>query len=159
MPGIECCDSWQNWKSWKTAQYDIAQNSITSIIKNFRIHPSIFTFFSSSDLLPPNNVQELYDGIMVNESWPNPVVEAASDQTSSINGPTGVKMSGPYAWVPPNYWLQSTQTNHTDEGPLGGAFGFLTEGCPGASPKTYDSLILKIPYKEIRPINSIWNYN
>lgn len=28
--------------------------------------------------------------------------------------------SGPYSWVPPNYWLEDTHL-------LGGAFGFLTE--------------------------------
>eukprot|EP01084_Bolivina_argentea_P306874 530357_1 len=156
MPGIECCDSWQNWKSWKDEQYNVAQASITSVIKNFRIHPSIFTFFASSDQLPPTNVQQLYNKVFSEQSFSNPIVAAASEATSSITGPTGVKMSGPYAWEPPNYWLQSTDTIHSD---LGGAFGFLTEGGPGASPMSYDSLILTIPSKDLWPMNSIWDYH
>ncbi len=36
--------------------------------------------------------------------WPNPTICAASQETSSLTGPTGVKMSGPYAWTSPYYW-------------------------------------------------------
>jgi len=42
-------------------------------------------------------------------NWVNPTVASAANYTSSISGPTGVKMSGPYSWVPPNYWLEDTQ--------------------------------------------------
>jgi hypothetical protein len=41
--------------------------------------------------------------------WATPIVSAASDRNSTLSGPTGVKMSGPYSWVPPNYvrvWLR-----------------------------------------------------
>ena len=39
------------------------------------------------------------------ESWPNPTLSSAANVCSSDTGPSGVKMSGPYSWVPPNYWL------------------------------------------------------
>ena len=39
-------------------------------------------------------------------------------------------MSGPYSWVPPNYfYLQKSRSNG-----FGGAYGFLTEGGPGENP-------------------------
>ncbi len=38
------------------------------------------------------------------QAWPNPTLCAASQETSVLTGPTGVKMSGPYAWTSPYYW-------------------------------------------------------
>lgn len=38
------------------------------------------------------------------QMWPNPILSAASAEVSNITGPTGVKMSGPYAWTSPYYW-------------------------------------------------------
>ena len=53
-------------------------------------------------------------------------------------------MSGPYSWVPPNYWY----TNK-----VGGAFGFLSEGGPGEAPQSVESLEMTIPEAEFWPMN------
>ena len=37
--------------------------------------------------------------------WPNPIVSSATAQTTTLTGATGVKMSGPYDYVPPGYWF------------------------------------------------------
>jgi exo-1,4-beta-D-glucosaminidase len=58
------------------------------------------------------------------EGWPLPIIAAASDQATAETGPSGMKMTGPYAWVPPSYWYA---------GKLGGAFGFNSETSAGAS--------------------------
>lgn len=42
---------------------------------------------------------------------------------------------------------------------IGGAFGFLTEGGPGASPFLYNSLLKTIPSDELWPINEYWNWH
>ena len=55
--------------------------------------------------------------------WPNPILASASGDTSSVLGPTGVKMTGPYDWVPPGYWY--------DPRADGGAEGFNTETSAG----------------------------
>ena len=39
------------------------------------------------------------------EHWPNPLLSSAKAQVTPLSGATGVKMTGPYAWVPPSYWL------------------------------------------------------
>ena len=61
-------------------------------------------------------------------------------------------MSGPYAWEPPNYWLENNVK-------LGGAYGFLTEGGPGSNPMVYESLQKTIPHSELWPINFYWDYH
>ena len=45
---------------------------------------------------------------------------------SEVSGPSGVKMNGPYDWVPPSYWFVDRQR--------GGAYGFNTETGPGPQP-------------------------
>jgi exo-1,4-beta-D-glucosaminidase len=88
----------------------------------------------SSDELPPVDVEELYLNAFKEALWPNPIISSAADVNSTITGPSGVKMTGPYSWViffklnfsifqvPPNYWLLGADLNQ-----LGGAYGFLTE--------------------------------
>lgn len=44
MPGICCCDSWQDWGKWDTEHYSIAEESVRSQVKRLRIHPSVFVF-------------------------------------------------------------------------------------------------------------------
>jgi len=105
MPGWSCCDAWQHWKNWGTAQHTIASESLRSQVQRMRVHPSILVFLYSSDELPPVQVENEYLAVFKEEKWPNPTLSTASAYTSSITGPSGVKMSGPYSWVPPNYWL------------------------------------------------------
>ena len=62
-------------------------------------------------------------------------------------------MSGPYVWEPPNYWLEDKNFK------FGGAFGFLTEGGPGASPMVIESLQRTIPHDDMWPINFHWDYH
>ena len=57
------------------------------------------------------------------EHWPNPKHSSAADKPTEITGLSGMKMLGPYEYVPPNYWMEDT--SH------GGAFGFATEISPG----------------------------
>eukprot|EP01102_Stenamoeba_stenopodia_P021025 TRINITY_DN8370_c0_g1_i1.p1 TRINITY_DN8370_c0_g1~~TRINITY_DN8370_c0_g1_i1.p1 ORF type:complete len:621 (-),score=123.06 TRINITY_DN8370_c0_g1_i1:112-1974(-) len=151
MPGICCCDAWQHWYSWTEEQFFISGESVRSQAKRLRIHPSVLVFLYSSDQLPPLDIEENYLGVFNDVSWPNPLLATASNLTSRITGPSGVKMSGPYSWVAPNYWLQDTQ--------LGGAFSFLTEGGPGENPLTYESFLNTVPSSDLWPINELWDYH
>jgi len=152
MPGICCCDAWQHWGKWTTETLTIAKNSMDSQLKRLRRHTSNLVFLYSSDELPPANVENLYLTSIKANYWPNPTLSSASDRTSSITGPTGVKMSGPYSWVPPIYWLQDTSS-------YGGAYGFLTEGGPGENPLSMSSFPLTFKQSEYWPINNVWNYH
>lgn len=93
LPGIACCDAWQHWKYWGQDQFQIASESVRCQVKRLRIHASILVFMYSSDQLPPQNIEKLYLGVFQEEHWPNPLLSTASDYTSSITGPSGVKVN------------------------------------------------------------------
>jgi len=152
MVGWCCCDSWEHWDVWEEEQMRVAQASTITQLKRLRIHPSVFVFVYASDEIPPPNVERMYLDVFEDHEWPNPILSCAAARTSPISGPSGVKMSGPYSWEPPNYWLLDTFR-------VGGAFGFLTEGGPGQNPLPMESFVLTIPEDKYWPINEVWNYH
>ena len=137
LPGWCCCDSWQRWPAWGAEQRAVAAASMRSQALRLRGHAGMLGFLVSSDELPPADVEALYLDELAAASWPRFAanVSAASAAASKISGPTGVKMSGPYSWVPPHYWLADSGGKG-----VGGGWGFLTEGGPGESPMTAESL-------------------
>jgi exo-1,4-beta-D-glucosaminidase len=66
-------------------------------------------------------------------------------------GPSGVKMTGPYEYVPPIFWY--VDTRH------GGAFGFNTETSPGPAIPPIESLRRMLPADHLWPIDSVWQYH
>ena len=157
LPGWCCCDAWQHWPNWKDEQYTIAAKSMLSQALRLRKFASILGFLISSDELPPQDVEQLYLDALNKTQWFKfaTTISAASKAVSKITGSTGVKMSGPYSWVPPSYWLEDNGTYAA-----GGAFGFLTEGGPGETPLTLESLLAIVPQNSSTwpptPSNS-WN--
>ncbi len=132
MPGWMCCDRWQeNWK-WTPQETSIARASMTAQAIRLRNHPSVFTFLIGSDTKPVLDIQRMYVDSLRRAHWPDPILASASGDTSSVLGPTGVKMTGPYDWVPPSYWY--------DRRAQGGADGFNTETSAGASIPELESL-------------------
>jgi exo-1,4-beta-D-glucosaminidase len=83
--------------------------------------------------------------------WPNPIVSSASEQKAAVSGESGVKMTGPYEYVPPVYWLADTKA--------GGAYGYNTETSPGPAIPTRQSLEKFIPKDHLWPIDDVWNYH
>jgi exo-1,4-beta-D-glucosaminidase len=71
---------------------------------------------------------------------------------SKVSGSTGVKMAGPYDWVPPSYWEQ-------DSTKYGGAWSFATEISPGPSIPPYESLIKFIPKDSLAVNSKDWLYH
>ncbi len=117
-----------------------------------RNHPSVLVWLNGSDETPAPAVEKSYLEIERDLSWPNPVLGSAAETVSEVSGPSGVKMAGPYEWVPPIYW-------ETDRKRLGGAWGFATEICPGPSIPTLESLSKFIPPDELWPISKSWLYH
>ncbi|KAA0162135.1 hypothetical protein FNF31_03370 [Cafeteria roenbergensis] len=134
LPGLCCCDAWQNWQLWGPEQERVAFRSVRDQLLRLRGRASMLAFLASSDQLPPAAVQASYDQAVSDAGWTLPVIAAASNVTSGIWGPSGVKMAGPYAWVPPSYWTDPAAADG-----YGGAMGFSTEISPGAAPMTLDS--------------------
>ena len=151
MPGWCCCDMWERWPKWKEEQHKIAGASLESEIRKLRNHPSVFVWLYGSDNPPPADVEAMYLKILKDLQWPNPSISSASQKPTTVTGPSGVKMTGPYDYVPPNYWL-------TDE-KLGGAHGFNTETSPGPAIPTLESLKRFLPADHLWPIDEFWNYH
>ena len=124
LAGWCCCDHGDDWKSWQPNDLTIASESLRSQILRLRSHPSLALWMNGSDNPPPAQVEEAYRKILNETGWPNPFISSASATPTSVSGASGVKMTGPYDYVPPSYWL-------IDDDHFGGAFGFNTETGPG----------------------------
>jgi exo-1,4-beta-D-glucosaminidase len=151
MPGWTCCDAWEKWSNWKEAQHKIAAESLRSQIRILRNHPSVFVWLYGSDGPPPANVEKMYLDILKDLSWPNPSVSSASATATTVTGLSGVKMTGPYEYVPPVYWLADTKA--------GGAYGYNTETSPGPAIPPRESLARFIPKDHLWPIDDVWNFH
>jgi len=152
LAGWGCCDYWMQWSSWKPADLDIATSSLRSQIARLRSHPSMLAWLNGSDQPPPAAVERAYLNILKELDWPNPTVSSASESTTPITGPSGVKMRGPYDYTPPDYWLADTSK-------FGGAYGFAAEIGTGAAIPPYSSLAKMLPIDHIVPDDPIWNYH
>ena len=151
ISGFNCADAWQRWDLWDDFTINLSNKIIKSLIKKLNKHPCVLTFILGSDFPPLKDIEITWREIFKNENWENDILSSATNKNE-----TGVKMSGPYSWVPPNYFLCDTEKKY------GGAWGFLTEGGPGENPLRYGSInlvfnksdLIKIPYN-----NSVWEYH
>lgn len=151
MPGWCCCSYWERWRNWKPEDYGIAAESLRSQLRRLRNHPSVFTFLYGSDNSPSPEAEQAYLKVFEEEHWPNPYVSSAAGRTTPGAGPTGVKMTGPYDYVAPNYWLLDTKN--------GGAHGFNTETSPGPAIPELASLAEMLPKEHLWPIDEFWNFH
>ena len=150
MPGWACCSQWQEGAHWAPADYPVARESLRSQLRRHKIHPSVFVFLYGSDEAPPKKVEKMYLQVLESERWPNPTLAAASDQDTLV-GKTGVKMTGPYDYVPPSYWYVDTQN--------GGNFGFNTETSMGPAVPPIESIKKMLPEAHWWPVDLFWDYH
>ncbi|GAA1551861.1 carbohydrate-binding protein [Kribbella hippodromi] len=142
MPGWECCDKWEgqvhsggeSGERWVEADYPIAKASMTGEAERLRDHPSVFTFLIGSDWAPNERIEKNYLDALAAADWQTPVIASASGRKSPQLGSGGMKMNGPYDWIPPNYWYDKA---HSDSG---GAWGFNSETSGGPGIPTMDTL-------------------
>ena len=160
MAGWCCCSHWEHWQhrpdykegpTWDKEDYDIAAKSQTDQIRRLRNHPSLLVWLNGSDNPPPPDVEQMYIDILNKYQWPNPFLSSATAKTTTVTGSTGVKMEGPYEWVPASYWALDKET--------GGAHGFATEISPGPAVPPIESLRRMLPKEHLWPIDEYWNYH
>jgi exo-1,4-beta-D-glucosaminidase len=153
MSGWMCCGAWQYPEKWDAAKRSVAMASDSSVMYWLRNRPSMLTWLNGSDMVPRDKtVESDWLAIEADLKWPNPTVGSAAENVSKISGPTGVKMAGPYDWVPPAYW-------EADTNKYGGAWSFATEISPGPSIPPYESLIKFIPKDSIDTKSPDWIYH
>jgi len=151
MPGWICCDAWEHWNKWTPETKQIAAASLVDQISRLRNHPSVFVWLYGSDGPPPAQIETLYLDILKNLEWPNPTISSAAEKSTSVTGKSGVKMTGPYEYVPPMYWLSDKKA--------GGAWSYNTETSPGPAIPTKESLAKFIPKEHLWPIDDYWNFH
>jgi exo-1,4-beta-D-glucosaminidase len=152
LAGWCCCSGWERWDMWQPGDDVVAAESLRSQLRRLRNHPSLLAFLYGSDNVPPPAVEQAYLRVFAEENWPNPYIAGAIDATTPGAGHTGVKMTGPYDYVPPAFWL--TDREH------GGAWGFNTETSPGPAIPELASLRQMMPESGLwPPDNTLWNFH
>ncbi|KAL5337211.1 glycoside hydrolase superfamily [Aspergillus crustosus] len=140
MAGWESCDKWEGWTynddapgvKWSDEDYPIAKASMLHEAAMMQPHPSLLAFLVGSDYWPNERAAAVYLAALRQMDWPNPIIASASKRGHpSQLQPSGMKMEGPYDWVPPNYWY-----GHE----LGAAFGFGSEQGAGVGTPELPSL-------------------
>jgi exo-1,4-beta-D-glucosaminidase len=151
LAGWECCDKWESAAKtggapWDDADMKVAQASMASEARLLRNHPSVIGFLIGSDNPPPPPLAKMYVDTLNDEDWSLPIIAVATDKGTAQTGLSGMKMTGPYAWVPPSYW-------YADQ--LGGAFGFNSETSAGADiPRLEDLTRMLSPLE----LEALWKH-
>src|SRR5215831_9105272 len=148
LAGWMCCDKWEaaaktGGEPWDAADEKVAAASMASEARLLRNHPSVIGFLIGSDNAPPAALAKMYVDTLQTQDWSLPIISAAADQATAETGPSGLKMDGPYAWVPPAYW-------YADK--LGGAFGFDSEVSAGASIPRLEDLTRMLSPQELEAL-------
>ncbi|MEO6962378.1 MAG: sugar-binding domain-containing protein [Puia sp.] len=153
MTGWMCCGAWQFPELWDSVKRNVAMESDKSVMYWLRNKACIMAWLNGSDLVPKDtSIETDYLKTERELKWPNPILATATAEVSKISGRSGLKMNGPYDWVPPIYW-------ETDSNKLGGAWGFATEISPGPSIPPMESLLKFIPADSLSIHNSLWLYH
>ena len=162
MAGWCCCDFWERWPKWTAETLKIAQQSLRDQMYRLRSHPSLVMWLNGSDNPPPAKVEQMYLDIEKELLWPNPIVSSATAKPAA-SGNSGVKMTGPYEYVAPSYWLtdsQQAQPPHDcNAGGCGGAYGFNSETSMGPAVPPIESIREMLPKEHQWPIDEFWNYH
>ena len=151
LAGWCCCDQWEMQEGWRGDNHAVAVESLRDQARLLRSHPSVLVWMHGSDNTPPPDLERAYADTLVSVGWPNPSLASANSTVTPVLGTAGVKMPGPYMWVPPVYWA-------TDQH-RGGAFGFNTETSTGAAIPPVASLRRFLAPQHLWPVDEHWTYH
>jgi len=151
IAGWCCCDFWEHWSQWKDDDYDVATESLRDQIRRIRNHPSVITFWYGSDNPPNARAEKNYLAVLKELNWPNSAQASATARKPAVGEPTGIRMTGPYEYVPPVYWYVDKDA--------GGAYCFNTETSPGPAVPPIESLRRMLPKEHLWPIDEFWSYH
>jgi exo-1,4-beta-D-glucosaminidase len=141
--GFQCCDAWQlpdNGKGVTAHDYQVLANSALAIGRRLRNHPSVLNF-SWSDNNPIPRQAAVSIAAFRRADFQEPLIASAEYKSAPGLGPSGEK-EGPYDWVPPSYWYDTSHYAKSDSTRTnaGGAWAFDSEAGEGATIPTPDSI-------------------
>lgn len=158
LPGWECCGKWEAWKYndeldlfpvpvWSVNDYSTANTSMRHEAAMLQTHPSVLGFMIGSDFAPNDKATTIYVDALKEAGWQTPIISSGSKRGyyPELLGPSGMKMEGPYDWVPPNYWWDTKPYAHR----LGAAFGFGSELGAGVGTPEIGSLLKFLNWEDI----------
>lgn len=150
--GWMCCGTWEYPENWNEEERNVAMESERSMMYWLRNKACLMVWANGSDFPPTvQSVEEDWLKIQEELKWPNPIVATTDETVSKVSGESGLKMNGPYEWVPPIYWETDTK--------YGGAWSFSTEISPGVSMPPYESFVKFLPVDSIKPGTDDWLYH
>jgi exo-1,4-beta-D-glucosaminidase len=163
MAGWSCCDFWEQWPKWTPEDFSIAAESLRAQMYRLRAHPSMLVWLNGSDNPPPSEQEQIYLGIEQTLRWPNPTLSSATAKLATGNAQNGVRMTGPYDFIAPSYWLADSRENQPghecDLGGCGGAHGFNTETSSGPAIPPIESLRTMLGPGNLWPIDDTWKFH
>lgn len=117
-----------------------------------RNHPSVFVWATGSDAMPKPSLEKKYNEILSKYDPTRSLLVSAGKFNSEVSGPSGMKMNGPYEYVPPVYWYEDKK--------LGGAFGFNSETGPGPQIPPVWCIKQMMPAEKLwPPMNDHWDWH
>lgn len=136
IAGWECCDKWESFEYnhdlalnpppvWDDREYGIARYSMAHEAQVMQPHPAMLAYLIGSDYSPDERATRGYIEALQAAGWQVPILGSASFREPAVIK-SGMKMEGPYDWVPPNYWHDVSGAPKREER-FGSSFGFGSE--------------------------------
>jgi exo-1,4-beta-D-glucosaminidase len=140
--GFLCCDAWQpeDTSTLTERDYRIMHDSAYTIAQMERNHPSVFNYGWSDNEPVPRQESETLKAFK-EADFQVPVIASAEYKSTPTLGNSGEK-EGPYDWVPPSYWYDTSHFDADDSSRTnaGGSWGFASEQSAGHTVPTLDSI-------------------
>jgi exo-1,4-beta-D-glucosaminidase len=141
--GFQCCDKWQlpeDGQGVTNHDYRVIHRSALTIGKRLRNHPSVMNYSWSDNEPIPRQERVVLRGFS-QADFQEPIIASAEYKSTPTLGPSGEK-EGPYDWVPPAYWYDTTHFDPDDSSRtnVGGAWAFDSEAGEGHTVPTLDSI-------------------
>ncbi len=150
--GYQCCDAWQlpyNGQGVTSYDYHLLALSALTLAERLRNHASVDSF-QWSDNAPIARQEKVSLAAFHQADFQQPIISSAEYNSSPILGPSGEK-EGPYDWVPPSYWYDTSHYNPGDSTRtnVGGAWGYDSEESAGDTvPTMYSIRRFMTPYEQ-----------
>jgi exo-1,4-beta-D-glucosaminidase len=141
-----------NGVKYSPKEQELLAGYLKSQVVWLRNHPSILTWATGSDAYPKTELEAKYNEVLKKYDQTRPLLISSGKFTSKISGPSGMKMNGPYEYVPPVYWYEDRK--------FGGAFGFNSETGPGPQIPPLWCIQQMMPADKLwPPMNDQWDWH
>ena len=127
---------------------DLAVEYFRDQVVRIRNHPAVIGWLTGSDMMPTRGLENRYLELYGKLDY-RPYQCSASGLVSTVSGPSGTKMMGPYEYVCPDYWYLDTVR--------GGNYGFNTETSSGMNIPQLESLRRMLPEDDLWPVGEGWD--